>query len=226
MDEADEHPACDEVGLARNHRVQQRAVGMLRGRRLRIMAGDHMVGQQPQRLGIAPRGEILERADRMWLAATRVRIAPGSMVSRRTGSPVVTAASARVVGTPSAAMASLTMYSRSTGPSAARPSPSREKGVRPEPLSWMSRRVPSARHHLAEQDGTAVAELWHEVAELVPGIGERDRRRALGNAVAGKDLDALGAGQFVGVEPEALGQPGIHPHQPWRGHRRRIEARV
>ena len=51
--------------------------------------------------------------------------------------------SARVLGTPSACMASLTMYSRSTGPSAARPSPPREKGVRPEPLSWRSRRWPS-----------------------------------------------------------------------------------
>ena len=53
---------------------------------------------------------------RMWLDATRVSTAPGSAVSRITGSPVVTAASERVVGMPSAAIASLTMYSRSTGP--------------------------------------------------------------------------------------------------------------
>ena len=79
----------------------------------------------------------------MWLDATRVSTAPGSAVSRITGSPVVTAASDRVVGMPSAAIASLTMYSRSTGPSAARPSPRRENGVGPEPLSWMSRRMPS-----------------------------------------------------------------------------------
>ena len=80
---------------------------------------------------------------RMWLAATRARTAPGSSVSRYTVSPVATAARARVVGMPRAAMASLTRYSRSTGPRAARPSPEREKGVRPEPLSWMSRRAPS-----------------------------------------------------------------------------------
>src|SRR5438552_4967362 len=58
----------------------------------------------------------------MWLDATRVSTAPGKGVSRQTGSPVVTAARARVVGIPSAAIASLTMYSRRTGPSAARPS--------------------------------------------------------------------------------------------------------
>jgi hypothetical protein len=68
----------------------------------------------------------------------RVRTAPGKTLSRSTRSPVVTAASARVVGTPSADMASLTMYSRKTGPSAALPSPPRENGVGPEPLSWMS----------------------------------------------------------------------------------------
>jgi hypothetical protein len=75
----------------------------------------------------------------MWLDATRVSTAPGKAVSRQTGSPLVTAASARVVGIPSAAIPSLTMYSRSTGPRGARPSPRREYGVGPAPLSWISR---------------------------------------------------------------------------------------
>ena len=79
----------------------------------------------------------------MWLDATRVNTAPGSSPSRHTGSPVLTAASERVVGMPSTNIASLTRYSRSTGPSAARPSPRRENGVGPEPFSWMSRRTPS-----------------------------------------------------------------------------------
>ena len=46
--------------------------------------------------------------------------------------------SGRVVGTPSAAMASLTMYSRITGPSADLPSPPRENDVRPEPFNCRS----------------------------------------------------------------------------------------
>ena len=62
-----------------------------------------------------------------------------------------------------------------------------------------------AAHHLAEQDGAPIAKLRHEVAELVPGIGERDRRRTLGHAVAGQDLHAIGAGQHVGIEPEGFG---------------------
>ena len=63
--------------------------------------------------------------------------------SRTTFSPVLTAASARVVGTPRAYIASLTIYSRMTGPSPARPSPIREYGVGPEPFSWISQRAPS-----------------------------------------------------------------------------------
>ena len=39
------------------------------------------------------------------------------------------------LGIPRAAIASLTMYSRKTGPSAARPSPRLENGVGPDPLS-------------------------------------------------------------------------------------------
>ena len=51
------------------------------------------------------------------------------------GSPVVTTARLRVVGMPSACIASLMMYSRSIGPSAARPSPRRENRVCPAPFS-------------------------------------------------------------------------------------------
>ncbi len=73
---------------------------------------------------------------RMWRGSTVLRDRPARRRTRRfltrgdsgehgatTTSPVVTAASARVVGMPSAAMASLTKCSRRTGPSAALPSP-------------------------------------------------------------------------------------------------------
>ena len=82
---------------------------------------------------------------RMWLAATRASTAPGSTVSRRTSSPVATTASARVVGMPSACIASPMTYSRSIGPTAALPSPPRANGVRPEPFRCRSRRSPVRR---------------------------------------------------------------------------------
>ena len=86
---------------------------------------------------------------RRWLDATRASTAPGTWAcrpstSRTIDSPVATTASERVVGMPSACIASLIKYSRSIGPTAARPSPPRANGVRPDPLRCRSRRAPSS----------------------------------------------------------------------------------
>src|SRR6187399_990091 len=102
---------------------------------------------------------------RIWLEATRVSTAPGSMVSRCTRSPDVAAASERVVGMPNANIASLTMYSLKTGPSAAR----KRRRARPLELDVAADAV--FVDDFAEQDGPAIAELGHEMAELVAGIG-------------------------------------------------------
>ncbi len=139
---------------------------------------------------------------RIWLEATRVSTAPGKAVSRITGSPVITAASERVVGMPSAAMASLTMYSRSTGPSAARPSPRRGERRRARALELDVAADAVAVDDLAEQDGAAIAELWHEMPELVAGIGHRDRVGAGGKLLAGEDFGAFRGFQLVRIKPE------------------------
>ena len=70
---------------------------------------------------------------RMKVGANRVTTAAVSMVSRRTGASEPTMASARVVGMPSAAMASEHRYSRIDERSTARPSAMREYGVMPAP---------------------------------------------------------------------------------------------
>ena len=90
---------------------------------------------------------------------------------RITASPVRVAASARVVGIPNACIASPNKYSRSTGPSTALPSPPREKGVRPDPFKWMSRRCPLRSITSAQKQRSAISQLRRETAELVPGIG-------------------------------------------------------
>ena len=59
---------------------------------------------------------------------------------RVAGEPEATRQSARVVGTPIACIASDTKNSRIDERSTARPSPPREKGVVPDPLSWSSQR--------------------------------------------------------------------------------------
>ena len=138
MDETEEHPLCDQLRLPSDHAVQQRSVRPLRSSGLRIVPRDRIVRQRTHSVCVAPRSEILKGAHAQMARRHPGQHGPRQDVFAQTCSPVVTAARARVVGTPSAAMASLTMYSRKTGPSAALPSPRREKGVGPEPLSWMS----------------------------------------------------------------------------------------
>ena len=162
---------------------------------------------------------------RIWLDATRVSMAPGRTVSRMTGSPVVTAARARVVGMPIAAMASLTRYSRSTGPSAARPSPPRENGVRPAPLSWMSRRRPSPIYNLAQQDCAAIAELRHEVPELMSGIGLRDGLRSGGYLAAGEHIKARRAFEPLPFDAKLVGELLVDLNQGRRGALQRTDGR-
>ena len=122
-------------------------------------------------------------------------------------------------------MASLMMYSRRTGPSAARPSPLRENGVGPEPLSWMSRRTPSTIDDLAKQKGAAVTQLRDEGAELVAGIGHGQRFAELGHGVAGKDGDTLRRGKPGGIEPELSCERLVQPDEAGRSDGGRRQTR-
>ena len=79
---------------------------------------------------------------------------------------------------------------------------------------------------LAQQDGPAVAELRHEVAELVAGIGERDRFGARRDAVAGQHLDALRTGEPRRVEAELAGQRLVQLEQARRRDGRRREPGI
>ena len=73
----------------------------------------------------------------------RVTTAAVSTVSRKTGWSEPMIASARVLGMPRACIASEHRNSRIDERSTARPSPMREYGVLPEPLSCSSHSLPS-----------------------------------------------------------------------------------
>ena len=98
----------------------------------------------------------------MWLDATRVSTAPGKGVSRQTGSPVVTAASARVVENPE-------RRHRLADDVFAQDRPERRASVAlPGKRRWArSLELDVAAHavaidHLAEKNGTSVTELRYE----------------------------------------------------------------
>ncbi len=162
---------------------------------------------------------------RIWLAATRVSTAPGSASSRSTCSPVVTAASARVVGMPKAAIASADDVFAQHRPQRRAPvaAPRKRRGARALQLDVAP--LPVAPDHLAQQDGAPVAQARREMAELVAGIGQGDRLGTLGHRIAGQHRHALGPGQPGGVEAQRLRQRGVQPHQARCRDRRGVEAR-
>ena len=63
MDEADQQPARDEIGLARDDAGEQRVIGPLGWSSVRIVPGDDVVGEPADRVGVAADGEELEGAD-------------------------------------------------------------------------------------------------------------------------------------------------------------------
>ena len=92
-------------------------------------------------VAVAGHRRVLERADAHVARRDAREHRAGQHAPRAAmSSPVATTASARVVGMPSACIASPITYSRSIGPTAALPSPPRANGVRPEPLRCRSRR--------------------------------------------------------------------------------------
>ena len=104
--------------------IEQRQRVVAGARRVGVMPFEARTRQGSSGFPVAARGKELERADTKVTRGHTGEHRPGKRPAPEAPArPVVTAASARVVGTPSAAIASLTMYSRSTGPRAARPSP-------------------------------------------------------------------------------------------------------
>ena len=114
---------------------------------------------------------------------------------------------------PSACIASLTTYSRSIGPTAAKPSPPRANGVAPEPLRCRSRAFAVRADELAEQQRAAVAEAGAVPAELMPGVGLCHRRRAVGDEVAQQEPQAVGAPQPRHVEAQFAGERLVEGEQ-------------
>src|SRR5580704_17859450 len=68
-------------------------------------------------------------------------------------------------------------------------------------------------HDLAQQNGAAIAQLRHEVPELVPGIGERDRLGTRRDVVARQDDHTLRRRQRFGIEAELGGERRVELDQ-------------
>ncbi len=127
-------------------------------------------------------------------------------------SPVLTAASARVVGTPRAAIASLTMYSRITGAEGglAISSAGERRASRTFELDIAA---PAIRtEDFAQQQGASVTKLRHELTKLMASVGFGNRLRAFGNYIAGKHRETQRL-QPAGVDAERFRQGNVNANQ-------------
>ena len=112
-----------------------------------------------------------------------------------------------MVGMLSASMCALTMYSRNT--------------------LWAEGGTPVAVRvdDLAQQYRATVAELRHEMTELVTGVG-RARGSALGDQVAGEHRRGGIATQSLRIEPELFGKCGVDNDRAGLANRGRLQTRV
>ena len=79
MNETDEQPASNELRLSQRDKIQQGGIRTVAVGRLRVMSGDHMIGEQAKPLQVAASGEELERADAEAMAAPRSDRCCGNM---------------------------------------------------------------------------------------------------------------------------------------------------
>ena len=218
MDEADQQPARDEVGLSRDDAFEQRVIGALGHPDVRIVSADDMVGELSHALGVAARGEELEgadadmaRRDARQHRAGQHGLALHALARRHRGE--------RACGGDAQRKHRLAddVFAQHRSERGAAVAPSREwRGTRALELDVAADAV--LVDDFAEQDGPAVAELGDEMAELVAGIGHRDRVGAVRQALSGEDFGAFRALQHVGIEPEMDGERPVQLDQPGCGH--------
>jgi hypothetical protein len=79
---------------------------------------------------------------------------------------------------------------------------------------------------LAEQQRPPVAEARRVPAELVTGVGLRDRRRAIGHGVPDQDVDPVLRAERVRVEAQLAGELLVEREQPRRRHGRPLPRDV
>ena len=200
---------------------EQRAIGALGLGDVRIVPGDDVVGEQAHAVGVAARGEELEGAD--------ADVARGHARQHRAGQHGLAhhglagrdgGERARGGDAERGHRLADDVFAQHGPERGAAVAAARERG-RARALELDVAADAVAVDDLAEQDGAAVAELRHEVAELVAGIGHGDRLGAIGEALSGEDFRPFRALQHVGIEPEMDGQRPVELDQPRRGDRGR-----
>ena len=213
------------LSLPGGNRLEERKVGLLVVLELGIVAADHVVGERPDGLHVAAGGEELEGADANMARRDAGEDGAGQdllPVHRLSGDGCGERPGRRHPERVHRLADDIFAQHRSQRcPSVAAAGIGRL--ARPLELDVAAAAMPV--DHLPKQDRAAVAELRHEGAELVPGIGHGERFGALRHLVAGEDRRPVPF-ERLDIEPELFGKRPVELDQPGLGDRRRFDARV
>ena len=200
MDETEQHPLRNQLRLPGDYALQQRPVRLRGLHGLGIVAGYRKVGQYAHAFRVAPCCEVLERAHAQM--GRRYPRQHGSGQGHIPQHPLPRghrgqgARSGHAERRHGLAHNVLTQHGPECGSAIAS---ARERGPAGAlELDVVALAVPS--NHFTQQVGAAIAELRHKIAELVSGIGLRERLRPFGYAVACQDFHASSARQSVRVQ--------------------------
>ena len=200
------HPSRDQRCLAGDDAVEQRAIGRVAARDIGIMPGDCMIGERLQGGLVLPGGKELERADADVArrdagqdAAGQQRLAKDH-VARRHGRQRPRRRNAERRHRLGHDVFTQHRPERRAPVAAARER--RRAGA----LQLQVEAPALAVDDLAQEHRPPVAELRHEIAELVARIGHGDRLGAVRDPLAGEHRDPLRRLQLVRIEAERLRQ--------------------
>ena len=219
VDEADQKPARDQIGLSRDDAFEQCVIGAVSLCDIGIMPRDDMVGELPHPVGVAARGKKLEgadadvaRGDAGEYGARQNRLAHHVLAGHDGGERARRGDAEREHRL---ADDVFPQHGAECGAAVAPAGERRPAGPLELDIAADAVRVDD----FAEQDGAAIAELRHEMTELVAGIGHRDRVGTVRNAFAGEDFGALRARKQLGVETEMDRQRPVELDQARGGDR-------
>ncbi len=204
---------------------QQGEVPVRRGAQFRVVAVDHVVGQQLHARGIAARGEIFERADpdvtrshshddstrQHAIAHHRHARRNGGQCSRRRQTE-------RVHGLADEVFA---QHRPDGGTAVTATRKRRATGTFPLQVAALLPMI----HDLAHQYRATIAELWHETAELMTGICHGQRQCTVGHGIARTDGRKSGVVQPFEVQAELIGKIVVENDECGFRDRRRRDAR-
>ena len=227
MHEADAEPARDELRLRVDDALEQRECVVAASGRVRVVARERVRREAGERLVVVARGEELERAHadvarghaREHRARQRALVAHDRLARRHGGERARGGDAERRHRLAHDVLAE-------HRPERGAPVSTAGERRSPRALQLDVATLAVLADDLAEQDGSTVAELRHEPAELVSRIGERDGVRTGRHHVAREQLGALGRGERRGVEGEELGELLVDLHHARLAHLRRRDPRV